>query len=33
VAEPNFPPLPGGAVAEHLLPFAGLYYQLRDRIG
>ena len=33
VAEPRFPPLPGGGSAERLLPFAGLYYQLRDRLG
>ena len=33
VAEAEFPPLPGGGAAQHLLPFAGLYYQLRDRIG
>jgi glycine/D-amino acid oxidase-like deaminating enzyme len=33
VAEAPFPPLPGGGAAERLLPFAGLYYQLRDRIG
>jgi glycine/D-amino acid oxidase-like deaminating enzyme len=28
-----FPPVPGGGSAERLLPIAGLYYQLRDRIG
>lgn len=33
VAEPRFPPLPAGAATERLLPFAGLYYQLRDRVG
>jgi glycine/D-amino acid oxidase-like deaminating enzyme len=33
VAEPRFPVLPGGAAAERLLPFAGLYFQLRDRLG
>jgi glycine/D-amino acid oxidase-like deaminating enzyme len=33
MAEAKFPPLPGGSAAEHLLPFAGMYYQLRDRIG
>ncbi|MGH2712195.1 MAG: NAD(P)/FAD-dependent oxidoreductase [Actinomycetota bacterium] len=33
IAEPSFPPLPAGRVTEHLLPFAGLYFQLRDRIG
>jgi glycine/D-amino acid oxidase-like deaminating enzyme len=33
VAEPRFPPLPAGGATERLLPFAGLYYQLRDRVG
>lgn len=33
VAEPRFPPMPAGAVTERLLPLAGLYYQLRDRVG
>lgn len=33
MAAAEFPPVPGGAAAEHLLPFAGLYFQLRDRIG
>jgi glycine/D-amino acid oxidase-like deaminating enzyme len=28
-----FPVVPGGGSAERLLPIAGLYYQLRDRIG
>lgn len=32
-AEPRFPVLPAGAASERLLPIAGLYYQLRDRIG
>lgn len=31
--EPRFPLLPAGAASERLLPIAGLYYQLRDRIG
>jgi glycine/D-amino acid oxidase-like deaminating enzyme len=31
--EPRFPVLPAGAASERLLPIAGLYYQLRDRIG
>ena len=31
--EPRFPFLPAGAASERLLPIAGLYYQLRDRIG
>ena len=31
-AEPRFPVLPAGAASERLLPIAGLYYQLRDRI-
>jgi glycine/D-amino acid oxidase-like deaminating enzyme len=33
IAEPSFPPLPAGRMTEHLLPFAGLYFQLRDRVG
>lgn len=33
VAEPRFPPLPTGSLTERLLPIAGLYFQLRDRIG
>ena len=32
-AEPRFPVLPAGAASERLLPVAGLYYSLRDRIG
>lgn len=32
-AKMPFPVLPGGGSAERLLPIAGLYYQLRDRIG
>jgi glycine/D-amino acid oxidase-like deaminating enzyme len=32
-AEPRFPALPAGAASERLLPIAGLYYSLRDRIG
>ena len=28
-----FPLVPGGGSAERLLPIAGLYYQLRDRLG
>lgn len=31
--EPRFPLLPAGTASERLLPIAGLYYQLRDRIG
>jgi glycine/D-amino acid oxidase-like deaminating enzyme len=31
--EPTFPVLPAGAASERLLPIAGLYYSLRDRIG
>lgn len=33
VAEPRFPLLPAGGASRHLLPFAGLYFQLRDRLG
>jgi gamma-glutamylputrescine oxidase len=31
--QPRFPVLPAGAASERLLPIAGLYYQLRDRVG
>jgi glycine/D-amino acid oxidase-like deaminating enzyme len=31
--EARFPVLPAGAASERLLPIAGLYYQLRDRVG
>lgn len=33
LVETRFPVLPAGPATERLLPFAGLYYQLRDRIG
>lgn len=33
VARIRFPLVPGGAAAERLLPIAGVYYQLRDRLG
>lgn len=31
--EARFPVLPAGVASERLLPIAGLYYQLRDRVG
>ena len=33
MAAPRFPALPAGAATERLLPVAGLYFPLRDRLG